>query len=321
MEAGPRIAHRCRSRTHALVYHGQCRGERDPETMASAYGRLLMTIPGICQLTALAFVAAIDDASRHSPIARRRCRRLPRSHPEIPHRSLSKPGRGLAVETWRDLDRRSYVNVACNATAPRNLKKMGKERHVPVPRDLRSFVPSHRKPRNSRVIKINRLNDLTLSVPARRRLPRRFEMRGTEAHEAIAVARRALREQHNRRSCAHCFGDPRINGWDAGTPTAIDVNDALDGDNLLPHGMIADLFLRKETHGLERAEDRNVEPGDMVSHYQPLCFCAECAMPSHPDPETSTDKPVEQDGCPPPDAQAVNLGDPPRRTKSGQKRR
>ena len=59
---------------------------------------------------------------------------------------------------------------------------------------------------------------------------------------------------------AHCFSDPRVNGRDAGTPTAIDVNDALNGGNLLPHGMSADLFLRKETHGLERAEDRDIEP-------------------------------------------------------------
>ena len=41
-------------------------------TRASAACRRLMTIPGVGQLTALAFVAAIDDPSAHPPIPRRR---------------------------------------------------------------------------------------------------------------------------------------------------------------------------------------------------------------------------------------------------------
>jgi hypothetical protein len=44
---------------------------------------------------------------------------------------------------------------------------------------------------------------------------------------------------------------------------------------------LVDLFLRKETHGLKRAEDRNLKLGNMVSNDQLLCSCAECAMRSH----------------------------------------
>jgi hypothetical protein len=45
-----------------------------------------------------------------------------------------------------------------------------------------------------------------------------------------------------------------------------------------------------------------------------------CAMTSHPDPETSRHKPVEQDGRPPPKARPANLADPTPRTEIGQKR-
>jgi hypothetical protein len=64
----------------------------------------------------------------------------------------------------------------------------------------------------------------------------RFEMRRTEAHEAIAVASRALREQHNRHSCANRFADLSIDERNAGTTTTIDVNDAWMATICFPNG-------------------------------------------------------------------------------------
>jgi hypothetical protein len=84
--------------------------------------------------------------------------------------------------------------------------------------------------------------------------------------------------------------------------------------------MIADLFLREEAHGLERADDRMSSQETWLATISSFVSALKCAMTSHPDPETSRHKPVEQDGRPPPKARPANLGDPTPRTEIGQKR-
>jgi transposase len=60
------------ARTAVMTATAAIDADTRPMARASAARRRLMTIPGVGQLTALAFVAAIDDPFAHSPIPKHR---------------------------------------------------------------------------------------------------------------------------------------------------------------------------------------------------------------------------------------------------------
>ena len=101
---------------------------------------------------------------------------------------------------------------------------------------------------------------------------------------------------------------------------AVDVDDALHGDERAAGRMVADLLFGEKTHRLERTEDRNVEPGDMVGDDQLLRLDGEVAVQPHPDAEPGAKQALEPDRRPPADAPAESLRDPPRRTEDRNER-
>jgi hypothetical protein len=227
---------------------------------------------------------------------------------------------GLPVETRRDSDWLSQINVASERPATDNLKKVGEERHVAVPSDVWPFAPADWQSGKTRVSDVDRLNNRIVFVRTRCPQPDRFEMGRAEAQDAIAVAGRAFGEQNNRQTGTYGFGHQRVDRWDAGAATAIDVDDPLQSDDALAGAMLSNLFLCQKAHRLERAKDRNVKPGNMVSDNQLLRPGAECAMPPHLDPETGAYKPVEEHRDTSPSPRAANLSDAQGRAKYSQKR-
>ena len=68
---------------------------------------------------------------------------------------------------------------------------MGQEHHIPLPRNARPVASRERQPGELEVVEIYRLNDGLAGAWPARGLGNRFEMRGAEPHEAIAVSCRA----------------------------------------------------------------------------------------------------------------------------------
>ncbi len=110
--------------------------------------------------------------------------------------------------------------------------------------------------------------DLAVGAPIGYSALRRADERGAERQHLVAVARRALREEHHDVALREPPGDGV--GLCAGrvSPVAVDEDGALCARQESDDRPARDLLLGDEGDWGDRREDRNVEPGIVVGEKQ-----------------------------------------------------
>ena len=169
------------------------------------------------------------------------------------------------------------------------------------------------------IIEEHRLDHNVGAALDRGRLPRGLEMRRAKAQQPVAVARGRLGEQHHRLSLGHRPRDFPVDARNTARAPTIDENDALQSRQPAAQRRGADLLLGQERHRLDRGENRNIEPGDMIGDDQPGRAAAGAPVNAHAYAERRAEQAIERGRRPTAGAPVAPQGEAAQRRADQQK--
>jgi hypothetical protein len=162
---------------------------------------------------------------------------------------------------------------------------MRSEFSVAAPGEIGTALPPTGQSIAAEIDDRQRLHDQVAIERGATSFAHRSEQGRAKWQHAVAIARRAFREQHDRLALRDALTDLGRDIRRGGAARAVDEHRALDAGHRPDARPLCHLRLGDEGDMMLRANDRNIEPGDMVGHDQNR-VAGRGRLPFHPHPDT-----------------------------------